>query len=901
MQNQIEEIVLLSTEDGKQRRNENQIFLRLQNSSDDHTPDEQHQHIIKRLIKPTNPNDFYKNLLLWVILIGCLFLLAGPLALHSSYALPVVKPRTIPLHEFSEERARDYYPNLTQYGPRVVNTHADYLTRDFLISQIYRIRSVAKKSVQFEISLQNFTVDDIDQLQNIAVRLSDPNSSPTTPSLMLTAHYDSVEFSPGGSDDGSGVVILLELLSNLVNDPTITFTQVHLIVLFTTAEEMSFAGAEAFIANHEWKNDIRRFINIDSTGGNEKAILFRVKPSQLVKDYGRVPRPHANVMGEELIESIGLDTDYGIFTEKGSLLGYDFAFYLDGYNYHTLLDKPSIVEHGALQHLGENTLVLSRHILLGHVNLQQPESIIDDDHLIYFDILGRHLITYKKSTSVIIQSILIGFIILIGIIVILIDQLWYRANSSIDDFSSVYFYFKYPLLIRILSIIIFFICYLLSILFGILFAIFIAFIVSKIRPLSWFGNSTIAFFLYGLSCLIGIILCEILWTYLRRLFLSKYPKKNPMEISTINHINRLCFNFERHWTLLLIFVLFMSISISIGFRSLYLILLWSIFICPIYLCLILFEFIFRWTKNKCFIIFNEQGWYWLFAPYIVSLIPLIHTLEMTSRIARLAIPIFARSVEKIPIPQDIIICIIIVLPATIFFLVFIPNIQRIMNYSRTLIILIISFLIVFIIACTRQPYTNTHPKLIRVRHISQSIYKLSNPKDFPMIIPIYSQAASIKVESFDNIVLSPTLDEISSKTGYLLNNLSCSTPTNCSFDDTFNRTIAFKEVELTSMDNFNNYRFTFRHVSSYQITVLSSAVAKIVVHNATIKPRTDTVIDIQSISSASSFNLQLNIERCDLNDSPFLLSLTEKLPHIVMLGSGRCRTLTDILVLSVNR
>ncbi|CAF5093319.1 unnamed protein product, partial [Rotaria sp. Silwood1] len=42
---------------------------------------------------------------------------------------------------------------------------------------------------------------------------------------MLTAHYDSVEFSPGGSDDGSGVVILLELLSNLVNDPTITFTQ----------------------------------------------------------------------------------------------------------------------------------------------------------------------------------------------------------------------------------------------------------------------------------------------------------------------------------------------------------------------------------------------------------------------------------------------------------------------------------------------------------------------------------------------------------------------------------------------------------------------------------------------------------------------------------------------------
>jgi hypothetical protein len=108
-----------------------------------------------------------------------------------SYALPAIKSRTIPLDQFSEERARDYYPNLTQYGPRVSNTHADYLTRDFLISQIYRIQSMAKKSVQFEISLQNFTSGNIEQLQNIAVRLSDSNSSSTMPCLMLSAHYDS--------------------------------------------------------------------------------------------------------------------------------------------------------------------------------------------------------------------------------------------------------------------------------------------------------------------------------------------------------------------------------------------------------------------------------------------------------------------------------------------------------------------------------------------------------------------------------------------------------------------------------------------------------------------------------------------------------------------------------------
>ena len=96
-----------------------------------------------------------------------------------------------------------------------------------------------------------------------------------------------VEYSPGGSDDGSGVVTLLELLSNLINDPVITFNQVHLIVLFTTAEEIYLAGAEAFVRKHEWTSNVRRFINIDSIGGNEKAILFRAKPSQVCFNLSR--------------------------------------------------------------------------------------------------------------------------------------------------------------------------------------------------------------------------------------------------------------------------------------------------------------------------------------------------------------------------------------------------------------------------------------------------------------------------------------------------------------------------------------------------------------------------------------------------------------------------------------
>jgi len=55
----------------------------------------------------------------------------------------------------------------------------------------------------------------------------------------------------------------------------------NLIILFVSGEEMDLRGAEAFIAAHPWKKHIRRFINIDSVGGHEKAILFQVKPSQV--------------------------------------------------------------------------------------------------------------------------------------------------------------------------------------------------------------------------------------------------------------------------------------------------------------------------------------------------------------------------------------------------------------------------------------------------------------------------------------------------------------------------------------------------------------------------------------------------------------------------------------------
>ncbi|CAF0820695.1 unnamed protein product [Adineta steineri] len=213
-----------------------------------------------------------KEFILWFVLLICLLLLAGPFTHHLSYSVPTVKTRTSARHVFSEERALDYLINLTQYGSRVRNTRGNFDARDYLILQIKRICSPNKRHIQCELDLQNFTDSQHNQLQNIFVRISNTlNKSRNIPSVMLAAHYDSVEFSPGAGDDGSGI-------------------------LFTNAEESELQGALAFITDHNWRFNIRHFFSIDSTSCNEVANLLRTTSPQLVIDYSRVTRPRANLL-----------------------------------------------------------------------------------------------------------------------------------------------------------------------------------------------------------------------------------------------------------------------------------------------------------------------------------------------------------------------------------------------------------------------------------------------------------------------------------------------------------------------------------------------------------------------------------------------------------------------------
>jgi hypothetical protein len=569
-----------------------------------------------------------------------------------------------------------------------------------------------------------------------------------------------------------------------------------------------------------------------------------------------------------------------MFTINGSLLGYDFGSLLDGYTFHTSVDDESTINQGVLQDLGENLGILIRNILVGDVEE------IDNGPLIYFDILGRYLIVYKMSTSRIIQQILIISIIVVGIILVIFDQISHRQRCLNSE--CIYFHFKYPFMIRIISIILYFISNLISVFTGLLCSMIIAFLLSLIHPFSWFGNSTLSIFLLSCPCLIGFITNGYLWNIFHQFILRKSPKIS-LGLTRTKHVKELNFDFEQNFSVLLVYVILMILFTN---RLFYIILIWSIFICPIYLLLMIIEFIIHWKRIHWN--FFKERYHWFYLPLIICLFPLIHTIEIVNRLVRIFIPIYARKYSMDwRIMGNVLICSFIAVPTILLVLVFIPILQRIKYFGRILIFLLISFIIILIVSYIRQPFTNMHLNVFSAKHVSESIFQLKDLSKVPFNVPLVSQSSSITVLTFNGFSLLPLLEQFSAKSGYILQNKQCFSRTNCTFDDTFNRKIAVEKIKIESSKDVLTSTVVVQHVLSYNIQVLSSRFTQFIVRNQLNIPRTETIIDVILNSTSFPFNIDIKINRCDLNDSPFLLLFTRLMPHVVPMGVGLCQAIED--------
>ena len=305
---------------------------------------------------------------------------------------------------FSSGRALVQLRTITQ-RPHPVGSLEHDVVRDYILREISAQGLTPSVQTTTAVNRRWTGVLRTGMVQNLLARLkgTEPGKA-----VLLVAHYDSFPQAFGASDDGAGVVTLLETLralkagSPLKND---------VIFLFTDGEESGLLGANAFVEEHPWFADVGLVLNFEARGSRGPSIMFETSEQNgwLIREFAKAaPQPVSHSLAYELYKRLPNDTDLTVFRQKG-LAGLNFA-YIDGVpSYHTQLDSVSELDERSLQHHGSYALALTRHF--GNLDLRQvkaPDSV-------YFDLLRTKLIHYPVSWARWLTAIVV--ILLIGLVV----------------------------------------------------------------------------------------------------------------------------------------------------------------------------------------------------------------------------------------------------------------------------------------------------------------------------------------------------------------------------------------------------------------------------------------------------------------------------------------------------
>lgn len=384
-------------------------------------------------------------------------------------------------------------------------------------------------------------------IQNVQMRLSATSGQSSGATLLVNSHYDTVPVSPGMSDAGIMVVVMLETIRVLTKSATPL--RHDIVFLFNGAEETGLKGSHAFITQHPWRHNITGLINLDSSGSGGKEILFQAGPDSpwLANLYAKhAPYPYASAMGEELFQMnlIPSDTDFRIFRDYGGIKGLDLAYSYNGYVYHTKYDNFENIPIGTYQHTGANVLALTKAM----ANSEDMDWGVDhkDDESVFFDFNSWFAISYSRLVAVIV-NVLIGLYML----KISIASVRSMCNDCDYSFAAGLKEFVYMLLIQAGSAII-----------GAGLAVLMSVIYDACgRSLSYYSNPWLIFGLYIVPFIFGLCVGPLV-----------YFRVNPNKTMDLHYLLQMWMHANAILLTLVLFLLTFS-----GIRSAFIILIPVIF------------------------------------------------------------------------------------------------------------------------------------------------------------------------------------------------------------------------------------------------------------------------------------------------------------------------------------
>ncbi|KAL1641239.1 hypothetical protein SLS58_006141 [Diplodia intermedia] len=260
--------------------------------------------------------------------------------------------------------------------------------------------------------------------------------------VLVNAHYDSVSTGFGATDDGVGVVTVLQLISYFTtkgNQP-----KKGIVALLNNGEEDWLNGAKAF-TEHPLSFFPHTFLNLEGAGAGGRATLFRSTDTEVTRFYKKAKNPFGSVISADGFKRglIRSGTDYSIFTADMNMRGLDVAFMEPRAQYHTVEDAARDTSPDSVWHMLSAALETMK-ALTSYTGTEfegGPDGTGQGSNGVWFDLFGETLAIFQLHTlfAFSVTLLVVTPLILIGLTAILVSlDKWYlfarkKYLHSADD------------------------------------------------------------------------------------------------------------------------------------------------------------------------------------------------------------------------------------------------------------------------------------------------------------------------------------------------------------------------------------------------------------------------------------------------------------------------------------
>ncbi|KAF1970223.1 endoplasmic reticulum metallopeptidase 1 [Bimuria novae-zelandiae CBS 107.79] len=253
--------------------------------------------------------------------------------------------------------------------------------------------------------------------------------APGNGGVLVNAHYDSVSTGYGATDDGVGVVSVLQLLSYFTEPENWPHRTV--VLLLNNGEEDFLNGAKAFM-RHPISQLPHTFLNLEGAGAGGRATLFRSTDTEVTSFYKTVKHPFGTVVSGDGFKQgfIRSQTDYVVFNGELGLRGLDVAFMEPRARYHTLEDSTRESSLNSLWHMLSASIATTSGMASDTSDRFSGSSDEREDgkvntgtgtEAVWFDIFGKVFILFRLHTmfALCVTLLVVTPIAVIGLTVIL--------------------------------------------------------------------------------------------------------------------------------------------------------------------------------------------------------------------------------------------------------------------------------------------------------------------------------------------------------------------------------------------------------------------------------------------------------------------------------------------------